>query len=50
MSGADAQEKIAAGANLIQIHSGLIYEGPDLIRDVAETLRQVAIPPASPLN
>ncbi len=40
MSGADAQEKIAAGASLIQIYSGLIYRGPELIREVAETFGQ----------
>ena len=40
MSGADAQEKIAAGASLIQIYSGLIYRGPELIREVAEALGQ----------
>ncbi len=38
MSGEDAQEKIAAGASLVQIYSGLIYEGPGLVREVAETL------------
>lgn len=32
MSAEDAKEKIAAGANLIQIYTGLIYHGPDLIR------------------
>jgi dihydroorotate dehydrogenase len=30
-SPADAAEKIAAGANLVQIYSGLIYEGPQLV-------------------
>jgi dihydroorotate dehydrogenase len=28
----DAQEKFAAGASLVQIYSGLIYQGPELIR------------------
>lgn len=32
MSAEDAKEKTAAGANLIQIYTGLIYHGPDLIR------------------
>lgn len=36
--GADAVEKIAAGASLVQIYSGLIYKGPALIRDVCNTL------------
>jgi dihydroorotate dehydrogenase len=38
MSAADAKEKIEAGASLIQIYSGLIYRGPDLVREIAETL------------
>jgi len=37
-SGADAVEKIAAGASLVQIYSGLIYKGPALISDVCNTL------------
>ncbi len=32
MSAEDAKEKTAAGASLIQIYTGLIYHGPDLIR------------------
>lgn len=38
LSGADAVEKIAAGASLVQVYSGLIYKGPALIRDVCEVL------------
>lgn len=37
-SGADAKEKIAAGASLVQIYSGLIYEGPALIDEICEAL------------
>ncbi len=37
-SGADALEKIAAGASLVQIYSGLIYEGPALVRKICEAL------------
>jgi dihydroorotate dehydrogenase len=37
-SGADAQEKIKAGASLVQVYSGLIYKGPALIADVCHTL------------
>jgi len=36
--GADAVKKIAAGASLVQIYSGLIYKGPALIYDVCKTL------------
>ena len=38
MSGADAREKIDAGASLVQIYTGLIYQGPDLIRDTLQAL------------
>ena len=38
LSGADAVEKINAGASLVQIYSGLIYQGPKLIRDICKTL------------
>jgi dihydroorotate dehydrogenase len=38
LNGADAAEKIAAGASLVQIYSGLIYQGPKLIRDICKTL------------
>ncbi len=38
-NGASAQAKIQAGASLVQIYSGFIYEGPSLIREVAESLK-----------
>ena len=38
LSGADAEEKIAAGASLVQLYSGLIYRGPQLIHDVCRSL------------
>lgn len=34
----DAQEKLAAGASLVQIYSGLIYRGPQLIADIVKSL------------
>jgi dihydroorotate dehydrogenase len=33
MSGADAAEKLEAGASLVQIYSGLIYRGPQLVTE-----------------
>lgn len=39
LSGADAVEKIQAGAALVQIYSGMIYRGPDL---VGETIRALS--------
>jgi dihydroorotate dehydrogenase len=44
LSGADAKEKIDAGATLVQIYTGLIYRGPDL---VAECARAIAVVPAA---
>ena len=39
LSGADAVEKVASGASLIQIYSGLIYKGPELVHDICKILR-----------
>lgn len=38
LSGADAVEKIAAGASLVQVYSGLIYKGPKLVHEVCSAL------------
>jgi len=38
MSAADAREKIAAGATLVQIYTGLIYKGPELIAEIGRAL------------
>ncbi len=38
LSGRDAQAKIAAGANLVQVYTGLIYKGPELVADCARAL------------
>jgi dihydroorotate dehydrogenase len=40
LSGADAREKIMAGASLVQLYSGLIYRGPDLVNECVKALRQ----------
>jgi dihydroorotate dehydrogenase len=39
LNGADAVEKIEAGASLVQIYSGLIYRGPQLISECAAAIR-----------
>ena len=36
MNGKDAQDKLDAGASLVQIYSGFIYRGPHLIREIVE--------------
>jgi dihydroorotate dehydrogenase len=40
ISGKDAQAKINAGASLVQLYTGLIYQGPALVRECAAALRQ----------
>lgn len=38
LSGADAAEKMAAGASLVQVYSGLIYKGPKLVHEICKAL------------
>ena len=38
MSGRDARAKIEAGADLVQLYTGLIYRGPQLVADCAKAL------------
>lgn len=38
VSGADAKAKMNAGASLVQIYTGFIYKGPDLIRDAVKAI------------
>lgn len=38
MSGADAVEKLRAGADLVQLYTGLIYRGPELVGECAKAL------------
>ncbi|MDB5894937.1 MAG: hypothetical protein JWQ88_2468 [Rhodoferax sp.] len=42
LSADDAVAKIGAGADVVQIYTGLIYQGPALVRQAAEALRQRA--------
>lgn len=37
-SGQHAQEKIAAGANAVQLYTGLIYKGPSLVQECVQAL------------
>jgi dihydroorotate dehydrogenase len=39
MSGADARSKREAGADLVQIYTGLIYRGPELVKEAALALK-----------
>lgn len=37
-TGEDALEKLAAGADLVQVYTGLIYEGPSMVKKINQTL------------
>lgn len=37
-TGADAQEKLQAGASLIQVWTGFIYEGPGIVQNICKSL------------
>jgi len=39
VSGADAAEKIKAGASLVQVYTGFIYRGPELVKESVEAIR-----------
>ena len=40
LSGADAVKKVAAGASLVQLYTGLVYRGPALIGECVEAIRR----------
>lgn len=40
-SGQQAIEKIQAGANAIQLYTGLVYKGPQLVKECVEALRSL---------
>ncbi len=42
LSGADAVAKIKAGADVVQIYTGLIYKGPALVKEAAQAIRTQA--------
>jgi dihydroorotate dehydrogenase len=37
-TGADAREKFDAGASLVQVWTGFIYEGPSIVKNICKTL------------
>jgi dihydroorotate dehydrogenase len=39
MSADDAVSKIRAGADVVQIYTGLIYQGPGLVRQAANLIK-----------
>jgi len=38
MDAQQAREKMLAGANAVQLYTGLIYKGPQLVRDCVQAL------------
>jgi len=44
MSAQDAVAKIQAGADVVQIYTGLIYQGPKLVSDAAQAVRRLRQP------
>jgi dihydroorotate dehydrogenase len=46
MSAQDAVSKVQAGADLVQIYTGLIYHGPQLVSDAARAIRRLRTAPA----
>jgi dihydroorotate dehydrogenase len=44
LSGADAVEKLRAGATLVQIYTGFIYRGPQLVGDCVRAIRAARTP------
>lgn len=43
LSGADAKAKLDAGASLVQMYSGLIYRGPELVREAVSATRNYKV-------
>jgi len=46
MNGADAVEKMQAGASLVQVYTGFIYSGPDVVADCVEAIRAMPAKPS----
>ncbi|CAG9835937.1 unnamed protein product [Diabrotica balteata] len=40
-TGADAYEKIKAGANLVQIYTSMVYEGPEIVNQIKKDLEKL---------
>jgi dihydroorotate dehydrogenase len=37
-TGKDAKEKMNAGASLVQVWTGFIYEGPGIVKNICKTI------------
>jgi dihydroorotate dehydrogenase len=49
-SGVAARQKLAAGADLVQLYTGMVYEGPGLPARIVAELARAAGDPNSPRN
>ena len=50
LSGADAVAKTAAGAQLVQLYTGLVYRGPRLVAECVEAIRRRKEAPSAGLH
>jgi dihydroorotate dehydrogenase len=41
MDGASARAKMEAGAALVQVYTGLLYRGPNLLREIADAVANI---------
>ena len=48
--GSDALQMLEAGASLVQLYTGLVYHGPDLIEEIGAALRSAIVPDSASLN
>ncbi|MFN3298906.1 MAG: dihydroorotate dehydrogenase (quinone), partial [Sediminibacterium sp.] len=39
-TGADAEEKFSAGAALVQVWTGFVYEGPSIVKNICKHLAE----------
>jgi dihydroorotate dehydrogenase len=42
MTAQDAVEKIQAGASLVQVYTGMIYQGPAFVKEIKKALVEVS--------
>ena len=47
---ADAREKMRLGANLIQVYTGFVYEGPGLIKKLVRGIQNLLLSSCHPLQ
>ena len=48
MTADDVEAMLAAGADLVQLHTGYLYEGPRLLKEICHRLAPVEVPAEEP--